>query len=432
MFFSAIYNLLTLAALPFALLYHWYRSISRGRKAAIGERLGLLPAHVHNALSGKPVIWMHAVSVGEVIAARPLIRGLRHQYPDHRLLLSVTTETGRGVAERDGLADAVIYFPFDFPPTVRHLLDRVAPKLIIIMETEIWPVFIRETSLRRIPVMLANGRISDRSFPRYKRFAWFFHPILAHFRFLGMQSAADLERLVAIGAPPDRTRVLGNLKYDIPSQQPTRAEQQYLRNRYAMPLDSLVFTAASTHPGEEQQILAVWRVLVQQLDQVRFILVPRHPERAGDVAGLITQNGFHCRRRTSLAPSGELSLDRDTVLLVDTVGELTDIYQLSDLVFVGGSLVPTGGHNLLEPAAAGIPSLFGPNMDNFREVAALVLDDGAGVQVADQIELQEAARDFLLSRELRHVVGANGLKMMRTAGGATQRYLDAVAEVLAV
>lgn len=424
------YSLLAFMALPFALLYHWYRSVSRGRRADFGERFGKLSSDARRTLAGQPVIWLHAVSVGEVIAARPLLTGLRRQYPGHRLLLSVTTETGRGVAERDKLADQIIYFPFDILPAVWWLLHTVAPRAIIIMETEIWPVFSFEAARRGIPLILANGRISDRSFPRYQRFAWFFKPALNTFTSLGMQTAVDRERIVAIGAPEERTSVLGNLKYDLPNLQPSPDERRSLREQYAIPVGSLVFTAASTHPGEEQLILSVWQELARQRHDLRFVLVPRHPERAAEVSALAEQYDFTCRRRTSLAQAGTSPLNQNELLLVDTVGELTAIYQLSDLVFVGGSLVPTGGHNLLEPAAAGVPSLFGPHMGNFREVAALTLHYGAGVEVADQAELLDAARDFLISAELRQVIGTNGLKMMRDSGGATERYLAAVAMAL--
>jgi len=422
------YRLLTWLAIPVALVYHWYRSVSRGRKSAFAERLGWLPKDLCTAFREKSAIWLHAVSVGEVIAARPLLKGLRGRYPGHQLLLSVTTETGRGIAEHDQLADRVIYFPFDIGPAVRRVLDTVQPQVVIIMETEIWPLFTQEASRRGIPLLLANGRISDRSSSRYRRLAWFFRPVLTRFACLGMQTALDRERIIAAGAPAERSQVLGNLKYDIPCG-PVPVEQRVdLRRQYAIAADSLVFTAASTHGGEEQAVLTVWRELAGQYPDARLVLVPRHPERATEVARLAEQLGFVCRRRTEL--THESLLTAGELLLVDTVGELTNIYQLSDVVFVGGSLAPNGGHNLLEPAACGVPSLFGPHMHNFKEVTALALQYGAGVQVADAAELQGALSDFLISLELRQVIGANGLKMMRAAGGATQRYLDAVAQVL--
>ncbi len=424
-----LYHLLSWIALPFALLYHWYRSVSRGRKSAFAERLGFLPQTTRQLLNGRAVIWLHAVSVGEVIAARPLLKGLRQRYPGHRLLLTVTTETGRGVAEQDCLADLVTYFPFDIHFAVCRLLDAVKPQAVIIMETEIWPVFTVEVRHRRIPLFLANGRISARSFPRYQRFAWFFRPVLQCFSGLGMQSKADLERILAIGAPEERSRVLGNLKYDIPFSPVAADERLQLRQAYRIPADSAVFCIGSTHPGEEEQVLAVYQGLLKQFDHLLLVLVPRHPERTAEVEAVTSGLGLPVIRRSRLDQQSQ-DCSAGTVLLIDTVGELMQLYALSDLAYVGGSLVPTGGHNLLEPASRGIPILFGPHMDNFQEITALTLASGAGVQVADQQELQDAAADFLATPELRHVVGTNGLKLLRDSGGAVERHLAMLKEVL--
>lgn len=426
-----LYQLLALIALPFALLYHGYRSLSRGRKSAFAERLGFLPAAARQSLAKQPVLWLHAVSVGEVMAARPLLRTLRQQLSGYHLLLTVTTETGRRVAEQDGLADLVTYFPFDVGFAVRRLLDTMAPQAIIIMETEIWPVFTLEASRRNIPLMLANGRISERSFPRYQRFAWFFKPILRRFSIIGMQGEADLQRIRAIGAEPANSAVLGNLKYDIPFGPVTDEERRQLRQRYRIPVDCAVLTVGSTHPGEEQQVLAAYHALQQRFASLLLVLVPRHPERSSEVELLAEQAGCRVVRRSRLdQQSGDCQAG--TVLLVDTVGELMALYALSDLALVGGSLVPTGGHNLLEPASRGIPQLFGPYMDNFREIAALVLDYGAGIQVADQLELQTVVAECLTTPELRQVLGVNGLKLLRDSGGASERYLAALRELLPV
>lgn len=429
MIWSLVYSSITLIALPFALLYHWYRSVSRGRKSAFGERFGFLAPAVRQLLDGQQVLWLHAVSVGEVIAARPLIRELRRAYPEHRLLVSVTTETGRIIAEKDQLADAVIYFPFDISFAVCRLLDAVQPQAVVIMETEIWPVFTLAAAHRKIPLVLANGRISERSFPRYLRFAWFFTPILQRFSRIGMQSEADLKRIVAIGAPPDRSRVLGNLKYDIPFSAVDVPEKQRLRDSYHIPADLPVLIAGSTHPGEETQLLAAYCGLRHRFPKLMLVLVPRHPERADEVELLISQSGCTVVRRSDLGHQAE-ACGADTVLLVDTVGELMPLYALSDIAFVGGSLVPTGGHNLLEPASRGIPLLFGPHMNNFREITSLVLDYGAGIQVTDVHELQEAVRDFLVSPELRQVIGTNGLKLLRDSGGSVARHIALLAEAL--
>jgi len=426
---SLLYRLLTLIALPFALLYHWYRSVSRARKSAFAERFGQLPLQSRDLLEGQRVIWLHAVSVGEVIAARPLLRGVRRRYPDHRLLLTVTTETGRAIAEKDVLADVVTYFPFDISFAVCRLLDAVQPEAVIIMETEIWPVFTLEAQRRKIPLFLANGRISARSFTRYQRFAWFFRPVLQRFSGIGMQSGADLERILAIGAPAERSQLLGNLKYDIPFGPVESEERRQLRSSYRIPDNVPVLTIGSTHPGEEEPILAAYRELRGQFPDLLLVLVPRHPERTAEVESLIRQHGMTVLRRSQLEQQTAACCAK-TVLLVDTVGELMRLYALADLAYVGGSLVPTGGHNLLEPASRGIPQLFGPYMDNFREITALVLDYGAGIQVADNRELQDAVRDFLISPELRQVIGTNGLKLLRDSGGAVERHLEMLGQAL--
>lgn len=426
---AALYRLLTMIALPFALVYHWYRSISRGRKSAFSERFGRLSPKALKLLEGQQVIWLHAVSVGEVIAARPFLKGLRCSYPEHRLLLTVTTETGRGVAEKDELADVVTYFPFDIGFAVCRLLDTVKPRAVVIMETEIWPVFTLEVHHREIPLLLANGRISTRSFPRYQRFTWFFRPVLQRFSGLAMQSDADLERILAIGAPAERSKVLGNLKYDIPFGPVEADERQQLRNSYHIPDDVKVLTIGSTHPGEEEPLLTAYQELCGQFTDLMLVLVPRHPERSVEVEALIHQKGMAVVRRSQLDQQSA-DCTAGMVLLVDTVGELMRLYALSDLAYVGGSLVPTGGHNLLEPASRGIPHLFGPYMDNFREITALVLDYGAGIQVADSRELQDAIRDFLISPELRQVIGTNGLKLLRDSGGSVERHLAMLDQVL--
>ena len=424
----ALYQILALLLLPLLLPWHLYRSLRRGRSPGFAERLGWLPSAVKKRLAGRPVIWLHAVSVGEAMAARPLLKALKSRYPDHGLLMSVTTETGRAVAAGFPEPDCCIYFPFDIFPAVRAALSSVAPRLIIIMETEIWPTFCREADRRGIPLLLVNGRISCRSIGRYHKLAWFFRHPLALFSHCCMQSDADRDRIIAIGAPEKRTMVCGNLKYDIPWRQVPVEERNGLRRQYGIPEKRLVVVAASTHPGEEELLLPIWRNLTQQRNDLQLVLVPRHPERAGEVAALMEKHTLACRRRTTLTDGAVLAPGQ--VLLVDTVGELMKLYALADLAFVGGSLVPTGGHNLLEPASLGIPLIFGPHMANFRDIAALTLQYGAGVQVTDTAELAEALKDFLNSSDLRQVLGANGLKMLRDSGGATERIMDVVARSL--
>lgn len=426
--FYLIYNLLSILLVFPVIAYHLYRSISRGRPPALAERFGFIPAAELSGIRNRPVIWLHAVSVGESIAARPLLKALRGRYPDHAILVSNTTETGRKTASTFPEKDLCIYFPFDFLPVVRRALDAIQPELVIIMETEIWPNFTREAASRNIPVILANGRISDRSFARYLKFSWFFRHALQLFSRLCMQTGTDCERIIAIGAPAERTQKSGNLKYDIPFRQVDQDEKRRLKEQYSIPDGLLVLMAGSTHAGEEQYVIDTYRKLLLVFEGLFLVLVPRHPERATEVAALLERSGIPFRRRTSL--TGPEEFQKGEALLVDTVGEMMKLYAISDVAFVGGSLVPTGGHNLLEPASLGVASVFGPHMGNFREIAELVLQYGAGVQVDSPEALTESCRTLITSSELRRVLGLNGLKLMRDNGGATERHMEVVADYL--
>lgn len=426
--FYLIYNALSIVLVFPVIAYHLYRSISRGRPPALAERFGFIPGAELSRIRNRPVIWLHAVSVGESIAARPLLKALRSRYPGHAILVSNTTETGRGTASSFPEKDLCIYFPFDFLPAVRRTLDSIKPELVIIMETEIWPNFTWEAASRNIPVILANGRISDRSFTRYLKFSWFFRHALQLFSRLCMQTETDCERIIAIGAPSGRTLKTGNLKYDIPYRQLDHDEKRHMKGQYSIPDGLLVLMAGSTHAGEEQPVINTYRKLLPVLDGLFLVLVPRHPERSAEVASLLERSGITFHRRTALPCPQEFQ--KGEVLLVDTVGEMMNLYAISDVAFVGGSLVPTGGHNLLEPASLGVPSVFGPHMSNFREIAELVLQYGAGVQVDSPEGLTESCRALITSAELRRVLGLNGLKLMRDNGGATERHMAIVAEYL--
>ena len=424
--FFLVYNILSLFLLVPVVIYHLYRSLSRGRPPAFKERFGLISAADLAVIGKKPVIWLHAVSVGESIAARPLLKALRTQYPGHAILVSNTTETGRAISSGFPEKDLCIYFPFDFLPAVCSALKSIKPELIIIMETEIWPNFCREAAKRRIPIMLANGRISDRSFGRYLKFSWFFRHSLQLFSSLCMQTETDRERIIAIGAPAERALVSGNLKYDIPNHSVPEAEKRALRERYAIPEHLMVLTAASTHPGEDGLLISAYRELSAQYENLFLVLVPRHPERAAEVASLLDSMSIPYRRRTALNHAEVAMFKNGEVLLVDTIGEMMALYALSDLAFVGGSLTPDGGHNLLEPASLGIPSIFGAHMNNFREITVLVLQYGAGVQIRTVDELAETLRTVASSVTLRQVLGQNGLKMMRDNGGATKNIMHII------
>lgn len=424
-----LYGILLWLALPFILAYHLYRSVSRQRPAAFGERFGFVDDGLLAPLRGRGPIWVHAVSVGETIAAKPLLKGLKQGFPDRPLILSNMTETGRAIGQGIAEVDLALHFPFDYPFAVRRLLERARPALIVIVETEIWPNFVRIARGLGIPVVIANGRISDRSFGRYLRLRPFFRVVLAHFTALCMQSAEDGRRIAAIGADPGRVFVAGNLKYDLAVTVPTPDERLEIRTAYRLPPVSLVVTAGSTHPGEEQQVIAAFRSLLAAGLPVVLVLVPRHPERADEVAGLLEKTGLPYARRSRLGADAPV-LASGEVLLVDTIGELMRLYALSDLVFVGGSLVPVGGHNLLEPASLGVPVLFGPNMENFREISRLVLAGEAGVQVADGDSLGTTMAALLQDAPRCRAMGERGRRVVEENGGATGRHLAVIARLL--
>ena len=423
------YNLLLWGLLPILVPYHAYRSLSRGRRTAFLERFGRIPAEELAQTGGTGTILVHAVSVGETNAALPLLKGIRTRFPGKKIVISNVTETGRSVALKSGATDLCIYFPFDYPFAVRSVLESIRPELVVIMETEIWPNFIKEARRMGIPVLLANGRISDRSFSRYLRFSWFFRPVLRHLSALCMQTPVDASRIEAIGAPAAAVFVGGNLKYDVPVTKAAPEEIAMIKEKYRIPADCFVFAAASTHEGEEGEVLAAYRELVRRDPASFLILAPRHPERAPGVAELIKREGFLFHFRSAL--EADTGIPAGGVLLLDTVGELAGLYRASDLVFVGGSLVPTGGHNPLEPAACMVPVLFGPHMENFREIAGLFVKHcGSEVQVPDAKGLQAELLRLASDGALREELGRRGAGILLESAGATGRHLDVMASLL--
>jgi 3-deoxy-D-manno-octulosonic-acid transferase len=421
-----IYDILLFLSIPVIVPFYLLRFLRKGRlRKGIGERLGFLRGEKKSLLSGHDTIWVHAVSVGETMAARPLLKALKAWNPGHRIVLSTVTETGQGIGESIGDVDLCIYFPFDLRFSVTRLLKSIRPSLIVVVETEIWPNFLRCARMLDIPVVLANGRISDKSFGGYRRFAWVFRSVLPNFSALCMQTEEDARRIVAIGAPPTRVSVTKNLKYDLPALIASDERKAELRSTYRIPCGIPVFTAGSTHQGEEESLLPVYRALLDEGRELFLVLAPRHPERADEVSGLLERMGIPFTRRSSLSARAR-DFHRGEALLLDSVGELMGIYSLSDLVFVGGSLAPVGGHNLLEPASVGIPVLFGPHMNNFREIASKILSSAAGVQVTDASQLLSVIRGLLDNPAAREEMGGNGARLLLENRGATERHMEII------
>ncbi|MRR53232.1 MAG: 3-deoxy-D-manno-octulosonic acid transferase [Deltaproteobacteria bacterium] len=425
-----IYDILLFLAVPLYLPFFLFRCATRRRvRKGIAERLGFLAKDKRAHLQGCETLWVHAVSVGETIAARPLLKALKTRYPEKKIVLSTVTETGRSIAEKLSEVDVCIYFPLDFGFAVRRMLKTVHPSLIMVVETEIWPNFLRCAHRSGIRAVLVNGRISDKSFGGYRRFSWVFRQVLANFDALCVQTEEDARRIIAIGAPPARVHVANNLKYDIPVTPVSAESKSSLLGKYCLPSGVPVFTAGSSHRGEDEIVLSVYRTLIREGQETVLVLAPRHPERAEEVAKIAEQNGLRCVRRSQL-DGKSVQLHTGEVLLVDTVGELMDIYAISDLVFVGGSLVPVGGHNLLEPASRAVPVIFGPHMNNFREIAALILHHKGGVQVQDSAALMETLRQLLDNSAERLRLGENGLRILTENCGSTERHMEIIASLL--
>lgn len=429
MAFYFVYEVLLILFSPFILGWHAFRAFQRGRPAAIAQRLGFLSSADLSVVSGHEVLWVHAVSVGETMAVKSLLKELRIKYPQSKIVLSNVTETGRKIALQLPEIDLCVYFPFDFRSAVRKLLQSIDPALVIIAETELWPNFIRETARRGTPLVLVNGRISDRSFGRYKKLEWVFRDVLGFFSALCMQTAEDGRRIGLLGAVPAHVHVAGNLKYDVPVRCLSAQEVAAIREEYRIPSSAMVFTAGSTHEGEEEPVLSAYQELIKENSDLCLILAPRHPERAEKVLELLQTVGMKYLLRSTLETKTPV-MGSGEVLLLDTVGELTKMYSVSDVVFVGGSLVPVGGHNLLEPASYGAPVLFGPYMNNFREIRSLILQNGGGIEVTDQVSLAGSLRELLHDERKRKEMGMSGADVLRRNSGSTERHMEIIASFL--
>jgi 3-deoxy-D-manno-octulosonic-acid transferase len=424
-----LYSVLTLAF--FVLVSPWflYQAL-RHRKyvSSLGQRMGYLPVSFN--MDAEHSIWIHAVSVGEVLTARPLIRDLKIRYPRLRLFLSTTTLSGQQLARRSVQdADAVFYFPFDLNIFVRRTLDLVRPRLFVMVETEIWPNLLRECRRRGIRTALVNGRLSQRSYPRYRLVRGFMTRVLGDIDRICVQSEEAARRFRDLGADPSRITVTGSLKFDsvnlgTPGQM--RARDRVLRHFRISPGRPVVI-AGSTMKGEEAAVLRAFRRLRSTAPNTLLVIAPRHPERFADVARMSREEGLRTALRTELPIDAEPRAD---VVILDTIGELASLYQIATVVFVGGSLVDTGGHNLLEPAVFGKPIVFGPHMENFAEIAAAFLANDAAVQVRGDRELDDVLRTLMGDPVRRARLGAAARALVEANRGAKDKSVRVLAELL--
>ncbi|MDP1708715.1 MAG: lipid IV(A) 3-deoxy-D-manno-octulosonic acid transferase [Gammaproteobacteria bacterium] len=416
------YTLLLYLLLPLVLL----RLVWRGLRAPAywrrwPERFGFVPL----APTANPVIWLHAVSVGEVQAAAPLVRALMARYPQHRVVLTTMTPTGaEQVRASFGQGVTHCYVPYDLPGAVRRFLVRVRPSIAIIMETELWPNIFHGCHERAIPLLLVNVRLSARSAAGYRRVRSLTAEMLGCVSAIAAQTQKDAARIIALGAEAARVRVTGSIKFDI--NMPASLHEEAAVLRRSLGAERAVWIAASTREGEETMILEAYASVRRSLPQSLLVLVPRHPERFARVAALCRRHGFNTVLR-----SEPRSCDASTeVFIGDSMGELALLYAAADVAFVGGSLVPAGGHNMIEPAALGLPVIFGPHVFNFEEASRLLREAGAAEQVRNVEQLATTVLSYLTDANLRHATGEKGRQLVQQNRGALDKVLGIAAGVI--
>ena len=440
-----VYSVLIVAFFVLMSPYLVYQAV-RYRKyvSSLPQRMGYLPVSFN--LDGDESVWIHAVSVGEVLTARALLPELRERYPRLRLFLSTTTMTGQQVARTNlQYVDEVFYFPFDLGFIVNRTLRLVKPRLFIMMETEIWPNLLRACNRAGVKTALVNGRISSRSYPRYRLARPFFSRVLRHVDRFCMQSDESARRIIDIGAPPERVKVTGSLKFDSlefpdpadprgralagrPSTAtvPDRGRNRVLRFFRISPNRPVVI-AASTLKGEEEPVLEAFQRIRSTMTTALLIIAPRKPERFDEVERLARRGGWNVARRSELRVDSE---PRHDVVILDTIGELAQLFQIATTVFVGGSLVDAGGHNILEPAVFGKPIVFGPYMQNFAEIARTFLDKGAAIQIRSARELESVLCELLGDPVKRASLGAAARALVEANRGARGKSLKILGELL--
>lgn len=395
----------------------------RGRRpgAPLRHRLG----RIGEGLPPEPRCWVHAVSVGESIAAIPLIEEIRRRWPDLSVVVTTVTPTGAHVVKERlaGVAEHR-YFPVDLPGPVRRAVDAVRPRFVIGMETELWPNFYRVLAERAIPTMIANGRISDRSFRRYRLVRGLMGAVLRRITVLAMQSEEDARRIMALGAPAERVVVTGSLKADQPVEE--AGARELWERLLGLTSGEPVWIAGSTHRGEDEAVLDAFATLRQRFPGLRLLLAPRHPDRVEDIERLAQERHLSAVRRSALPRAHAAG----AVVILDTVGELANLYRVADVVFVGGSLVPTGGHNMLEPALRAKPVLFGPHTGNFRDSAELLLRADGARLVRDGAELERVVEALLADPSAARAMGERGFRAVVSRQGAVRATIDLIEKYL--
>ena len=427
------YNLALLVVLVAGTPWWLFRMATTQKyREGLLERLGMVPSRLRKQMAGlgseRPLIWVHAVSVGEVLAVSRLVKTLDAALPDYLIVLSTTTRTGQALARERFGSNRVFYCPLDLPWAVRAWLNALQPSLLILAETEFWPNLLSGCFRRNIPVAVVNARISDRSWPRYRRMRWLWRPFLSRLSRVLAQSQTDADRLKTIGCLPERVTVAGNLKFDVRTAEEADATRQLKKSSASLRL----IVAGSTLDGEEAALLESWPRLLHADPQLVMVLAPRHPERFAAVAALLEKSGMVWVKRSDWhsAPEDSLKpLNPGQIVLLDTIGELASVYSLAAVAFVGGSLVPAGGHNPLEPAQFGVPIVMGPHYANFRAITEDLLAHQA-LRISSAEDLSATLIGLLQNPQASKAMGARARQVFEQQAGATGRCMVALRSLL--
>jgi len=420
-----IYNVL--------LIFYWiglipvilYRlTFEEGFYERIKQSAGYMPDSLMKKIEGRRAIWVHAASVGEIVATSPLVKEIKREFPDAVVVVSVVTATGHAMAERIiPEAEGIIFFPLDLPVLTRRILQSIKPISILLVETEIWPNFLRIAEELKIPVMMVNGRISDRSMKRYRYIKSFTHEMLSSIARFCMQSKFDADYIEQLGAKEENVTVTGNMKYDQTYATVTAEEKQELLEEFGFHNNHPIIVAGSTHKGEEELLFKTFQSVLHKYPQARLLIAPREIYRGHDVSALAKKFGLASMCRSDMTEPVHEGIP---VVVLDTIGELGRLYSLGDIIFVGGSLVKTGGHNILEPAAHGKPIIVGPYMFNFKDIFALLNNFKACVSVKDGKALTAKVLELCENKDLAQEMSQNCITLMHENRGATQRNIQEI------
>lgn len=421
------YNFLLLILSPLMVIYLLWRLVIQGKsRDGFGQRLGFMPKM---PTGEQDRIWVHAVSVGETVAARPILKEIKNQFPKSPLILSSTTKAGHGLATKSvPEADAAIYFPLDIPCAMTRSFNRIHPRLILTVETELWPNFFQLAKLRGIKTAIVNGRIAGKTLKNAAKMHFLYKWVLSNVDLFCMQTDLDAQHVISMGADPEHVKVVGNTKFDqtLPDDAVTRV--QALRKLMSYPEGTNLFVAGSTNPGEDEPVLDAYLLAKEKIPGLQLLIAPRQIERGDEIAELAKARGLNAVCRSSLSEDSQAP--EGSVVILNTIGELAIAFGLATVAFVGGSLIPKGGHNILQPLAWGKPVFFGPYMHKSKDSAELALSNQIGFQISDSKELGDGIITLMQDPERRKQISEKALEVMQQNRGAATRTAKAIAQLM--